>query len=100
METEKQSDLLSAKDRELWKIAKKRVGFKRHLATYIIINTMFWFLWYFTNDEDKGSDFPWPVWPMLGWGIGLAFSYLDAYAFSKSNAVEREYEKLKGKQGN
>ena len=86
------------KDRELWRIAKKRVGFKRHLATYIIINAMFWLLWVFTEmkDEEKSS-FPWPVWPMLGWGIGLAFSYLDAYVFTKGDAVEREYEKLKNK---
>jgi hypothetical protein len=85
------------KDRELWRIAKKRVGFKRHFATYLIINTMFWFLWYFTEREVKDNDFPWPVWPMLGWGIGLAFNYLEAYVFVKRDAVEREYEKLKGK---
>ena len=84
------------KDRELWKIAKKRVGFRRHLGTYIIINTMFWFLWWFTDTHTEES-FPWPVWPMLGWGIGLAFSYLDAYVYTKGDAIEKEYEKLKNK---
>lgn len=82
------------KDRQLWKIAKKRVGFRRHLATYVVINGMFWLIWMFSKDE-HGEKFPWPVWPMLGWGIGLTFSYLDAYVFSKSDAVEKEYEKLK-----
>lgn len=82
------------KDKELWKIAKKRVGFKRHLATYLIVNATLWLLWLFT---DSKSDFPWPIWPMFGWGIGLAFSYRDAYVHPSSNAVEKEYEKLKNK---
>lgn len=89
METEKND--------ELWKIARKRVKFKRHLATYLVINAMFWFLWYFTQREKKDNGLPWPLWSMLGWGIGLVFGYLDAYVFAKSDAVEREYEKLKGK---
>ncbi len=83
------------KDRQLWKTAKKRVGFRRHLATYLVINAMFWAIWLFSNKGDEGQEFPWPVWPMLGWGIGLVFSYLDAYVFDKSNAIEKEYEKLK-----
>ena len=84
------------KDKALWKTARKRVGFKRHLASYIIINVMFWFIWYFT-DRDTDDGFPWPVWPMLGWGIGILFSYLEAYVFNQSNAVEKEYEKLKSR---
>ncbi len=32
---------------------------------------------------------------MLGWGIGLTFSYLDAYVLSRQNVVEKEWEKLK-----
>lgn len=86
------------KDRELWKIAKKRVGFKRHLATYVIINLMFWAVWYLTDNHNRKHDFPWPVWPMLGWGIGLLFNYLNAYVFTKHDAVEKEYEKLKKRQ--
>ena len=84
------------KERELWKLAKKRVGFKRHLATYIVINAFFWFLWYFTdrNDEDSAG-VPWPIFPMLGWGIGIMFSFLGAYVFVKQDSVEKEYEKLK-----
>src|SRR5436190_864825 len=79
------------KEKELWKIAKKRVGFRKHLATYIIVNAMFWALWWFT-DKDDDSSFPWPVWPMLGWGIGIAFDFialllLDIYASIKLKAI-------------
>lgn len=84
------------KDLELWRIAKKRVSFKRHLGTYLIINGMFWLLWGLADGSSRES-FPWPVWPMLGWGIGLAFSYLNAYVYTKGDAVEREYDKLKNK---
>lgn len=85
------------KDQELWKIAKKRVVFKRHLATYLIINALFWALWYFTHWHYRQAGIPWPVWSMLGWGIGLLFSYLNAYALPKHNSVRKEYDKLKNK---
>ena len=87
------------KDPALWEIAQKRASFKSHLLTYIIVNGFFWALWYFTG-EDSGDNnyFPWPVWPMLGWGIGLAFHYAGAYVFPGANSVEREYQKLKNKQ--
>ncbi len=87
------------KDPALWEIAQKRAGFKTHLLSYIIVNAFFWALWYFRG-EDHGNNeyFPWPVWPMLGWGIGLAFHYADAYIFPKVNSVEKEYQKLKNKQ--
>lgn len=83
------------KERELWKLAKKRVGFKRHLATYIVINAFLWVLWYFTDRNDDYNGVPWPIFPMLGWGIGIMFSFLGAYVFVKHDSVEREYEKLK-----
>lgn len=40
---------------------------------------------------------PWPVWSMLGWGIGLLFQYLNAYGGAKQDLVEKEYKKLKNK---
>ena len=86
------------KDPQLWHIANKRVGFKRHLATYIVINIFFWILWYFNNSEQRGSDdngLPWPVWPMTGWGIGVVFHFIGAYVSTGINSVEREYDKLK-----
>lgn len=87
------------KNEQLWKIAKKRVAFKRHLATYIVINTFLWLLWYFTDhrEADNEAGIPWPIFPMLGWGIGVMFSYLGAYVFIKHDAIEKEYEKLRGK---
>ena len=85
------------KNEELWKIAKKRVGFKRHLATYLVINTFLWVMWYFTDRLEAEHGVPWPLFCTLGWGIGIIFSFLGAYVFVKHDAVAKEYEKLKNK---
>lgn len=90
------------KDERLWLMAKKRAAFKRHLFTYVATNIFFWLLWLFSKGTDEGpgsfKGIPWPVWPMLGWGIGLAFNYFDAYHKAGNSLEEQEYEKLKGKQ--
>jgi hypothetical protein len=91
------NEQMTEKERLLWQQAKKRVDFRRHLATYIIVNGFLWALWFFTGRKHAGGNFPWPIWPTLGWGIGLAFNFYSAY-FNNISAVEREYEKLKNKQ--
>ncbi len=95
-------------DPELWEIAQKRAGFKSHLVTYIVVNGFLWAIWFFSGNHHRGIDFadwdtnhyPWPIWPMLGWGIGLAFHFAGAYIFPKANSVEHEYQKLKNQQQN
>ncbi len=83
------------RDPVLWEIAQKRASFKWNLASYIIVNTFLWLLWYFTgNRYGHESHVPWPVWPTLGWGIGIVFHYLGAYVFPKQTSAETEYEKL------
>ena len=91
-------EIISGKDPELWRIAQKRAKFKRHVFTYVVINAFFWLLWLMTADYGSWGGIPWPVWPMVGWGIGLAFSYFDAYQDPKSTLANREYEKLKKEQ--
>jgi hypothetical protein len=87
------------RDEKLWKIAQKRAGFKRHLTAYVVVNTFLWALWYFTGGPSYGARIPWPAWSMLGWGLGLAFNYFDAYGpADKQSAVEEEYERLKQQQ--
>lgn len=81
------------KDPQLWEIARRRVSFRSHLITYMIIIGFFWaLLWIQGGDYDGFA--PWPIWPTLGWGIGLAFHYMGAYVYPKENSVKKEYEKL------
>jgi hypothetical protein len=79
----------------LWDIAKRRAAFKRHLTIYLVINAFFWSLWFITGGRTYGSDgIPWPVWPAIGWGIGLTFHYFGAYMNNEQNDIEKEYNKL------
>jgi hypothetical protein len=86
------------KDPHLWELAQKRASFKYHLATYAVMNAFFWILWYLNGQKMDADDrWPWPVWPLLGWGIGLAFHFMGAYIVPKNNLAEKEYDKLKKK---
>ena len=87
------------RNEHLWKIAEKRASFKKHFATYFIMNAFFWALWFFGGMNESDQGWPWPVWPMLGWGIGLAFHYFGAYHDDKMTSTEKEYEKLKKEKG-
>jgi 2TM domain len=51
---------------------------------------MLWIIWLFTGDTHS---YPWPIWPTMGWGVGVIFNYLAVYKFG--NTAEKEYEKLK-----
>lgn len=92
--------LTESRDPQLWEMAKRRASFKRHLTTYIIMSLFFWVLWSLTGSYQDEEGLPWPVWPMLGWGIGVAFHYLNAYGSIMDGSVEREYQKLKDQQNN
>ena len=53
--------------------ARARAAFQRHLFTYLWVNALLVVIWALTN---FGGYF-WPIWPMLGWGVGLG-----AHAFA------------------
>jgi hypothetical protein len=93
---------MSTQDERLWKVAKKRAEFKRHLTSYVLVNLFLWGIWWFTTGKFgiPTGPVPWPAWVTLGWGLGLGFNYFDAYGdIDKQSAIEREFEKLKREQG-
>jgi hypothetical protein len=73
---------------------KKRRDFRNHLVAYVIVNAFLVVIWYFT-----GRGYFWPMWVMIGWGIGLAFNAWDVYGRKEiSDAeVQAEMEKLRGR---
>lgn len=77
-------------DTQLRELARKRVDFRRHLMVYIIFNTSLWAIWWFT-----GHGYIWPIWPLVGWGVGLLFHYLFEYRPQKFLSEEEEFQKLK-----
>jgi Domain of unknown function (DUF1707)/2TM domain len=54
--------------------ARARATFQRHLLWYLCINGLLVVIWALT-----GLGYFWPVWPILGWGIGLASHAFAAY---------------------
>lgn len=72
--------------------AKRKVEeekkFYIHLGTYIIMNTFFVVLNLVTS-----PDHLWFYWPMLGWGLGLAFNALKV--FGNNALFSKEWEEKK-----
>ncbi|SFE72466.1 2TM domain-containing protein [Spirosoma endophyticum] len=92
------------RDPYLWKQAKARVGFRMHLQTYLLVNAGLWLIWALTSFAFQSSGhhgfiFPWPFFPMIGWGIGLASHYFAVYRNREHNLIEEEYRKLVNQQG-
>lgn len=85
-------------DKGLWEMAKSRVNFRKSLYTYVIINAFLWLIWILENMQNTKAEpwsFPWPIYPLIGWGLGLVFYYLRVYSHTGEAAVKAEYEKLK-----
>lgn len=66
---------------EAKKRVKKKKGFYGHLASYVIINAIFFSI-VFLN----GGRFAW-LYPASFWGIGLAMHYLGVFGFPGSEGV-------------
>ena len=58
------------------KTLKKRRDFKGHLLVYTMFNTFLVLVWLVTSGPDG---FFWPVFPIVGWGIGVVMNAWDVY---------------------
>ena len=88
-------NIMESTDQQLWAIARSRAKFKRSLGSYSIVIPFLWVIWFLTSQDKDINRIPWPIWPMLGWGIGLAIQYLKAYVIEVGSLEQREYDKLK-----
>ena len=79
-------------ENQLRELAKKRVEFRAHLLVYVLVNSLLWIIWFVS-----GGGYPWPMWPLAGWGIGVLFQYLFDYRSSRFLSMDEEYKKLKRK---
>ena len=48
-----------------------RLGVRIHLGAYVVVTLLLLGVWLLVG-LTGGGWFPWPVWPILGWGIGVA----------------------------
>jgi hypothetical protein len=88
-------------DVELRRLAIRRadmkLAFRSHLMSYVIVNAGLVVIYFMTSDL---GDYFWPIWPMLGWGFGLAAHaftvYMDGEGM-RDRLIEQELEKLRRK---
>ncbi len=75
------------------KIAEDKIGFYIHLVIYLAINTLFIALWLW-----GGGGFPWFMFPLIFWGIGLVAHGLGVFLGTgfADRMAEKEYRRLKG----
>jgi membrane protein YdbS with pleckstrin-like domain len=85
---------------ELRELAKRRVKarteFVTHVVAYLVANIGFVVIWWFS-----ATDYPWFVWPMLVWGIGIASHamtlFLGPDSERQEQAIERQLRRLHGR---
>jgi 2TM domain len=88
---------VSAPDGDLRQLAivqlRKKRGLQAHALAYLLVNVFLNAVWLFTGG------FYWPVFPLFGWGIGLAFNAWDVYAPSRPSEaqIDREIKRLRSR---
>ncbi len=69
---------MSSADEDIRTQARKRLAKRRdlgaHAVAYIVVNAMLIGIWAVT-----GAGYFWPIWVLLGWGVGLVLNAWDVY---------------------
>jgi adenylate cyclase len=71
------------------RIEAKR-AFGRHVTVYVAVNLLLIAIWAITS-----RGYFWPIWPILGWGVGLGANYWGAFLRKpiSDDEIRRELEK-------
>jgi hypothetical protein len=68
---------------------KAKMGFYWHLATYLIVNGFLTVIYLLTSWAGDGFYYPWIIWPLAGWGIGLILNFMAVYVFPDTPATRQ-----------
>jgi hypothetical protein len=86
-----------ADDLELRRLAERRadvkLGFRTHCIAYLLVNAGL-----VTINLVTSPGYFWAVWPIIGWGLGLAAHFVAVYHFGgdvRERAVEAELRRLR-----
>ena len=71
------------------RIAEARYSFRWHALIYAFVNSGLVAIWFLT-----GGGFPWPIFIIVFWGIGLASHYMGAYHSMGRDWIDRETERI------
>jgi hypothetical protein len=72
---------------------RKKAEFRSHLTSYFLVNALLVGIWAFT-----GQGYFWPIWPLLGWGVGIAFHGWDTFGHRSEiteDQIRREMDRLR-----
>jgi 2TM domain-containing protein len=77
---------------EAYRSLKKRRDFFGHLVAYVLVNALLIGIWLVS-----GAGFFWPIFVLLGWGIGLGMNAWDVYGRRpiSEEEIRREAERLR-----
>src|SRR6476646_410952 len=72
---------------------KKRHDFYGHVIVYTLVNTFIVLIWALTD----GQGFFWPIFPMVGWGIGVVMNAWDVFGPDgyDERKIQQEMEHLR-----
>lgn len=56
-----------------------KLGFRIHLLVFFLATPVLFIVWYLTD-----TTYPWPLWCIPAWAVGLFFHYLGVYVFKKN----------------
>ena len=63
-----------------------------NVLAYVLVNAMLVVIWYVT-----GAGFFWPIFPILGWGIGVVFHVWDVMSPGvDERQIQAEMDRLRG----
>jgi hypothetical protein len=72
---------------------RKKRDFATHVLIYLLVNSFLVVIWAVTS-----GDFFWPIFPIAGWGIGLAANAWDVYGRKpiSEGEIRQEMDRLRG----
>jgi 2TM domain-containing protein len=87
-----EDDASDLRELAIGRLRKKR-DLQAHTIAFVLVNAFLNGIWLLTTGPDG---FYWPMIPLLGWGIGLAFHVWDVYApeTPSESAIRREMGRL------
>ena len=79
------------RDQAIERLKKKR-DFKTHVLMYVTVNAFLVVIWAISD-----SGFFWPIFPILGWGIGVIANAWDVYGRKpiSEEEIRREVDRLR-----
>lgn len=71
--------------------AARRWGLRAHVVSYVVANLAAIVVWWLATPDQ----FFWPLYSLVGWGVGLAF---HLWAYSRQSTLERGPSRVQQRQ--